>query len=222
MYIDTHLHENKYSFDSLQSLEEVIKTAKSRKLDGICVTNHDNSTLAKELGWFSMMDGLKIIVGNEVYTQEGDILYFGKMEIPNRRIPFKELLEMTEGTPRAFIAAHPYRCNNRGMKDHMREFKDKLTAIEGFNGNTSIEENMIAVREAIRLGIPISGAGDSHWVERVGKYATKFEKQINSYQDFLEELNAGNFKAVKYINGIYVDALETNYHESDIKEKQIV
>ena len=43
------------------------------------------------------------------------------------------------------------------MKDRMRDFTKDLTAIEGFNGNTSIEENMIAVREAIKLGIPISG-----------------------------------------------------------------
>nr|WP_300004996.1 PHP domain-containing protein [Tissierella sp.] len=211
MLIDTHLHEDKYSFDSKQSLEDVIGAAKSKGLDGICVTNHDNSDLAKELGWFSIIDGLKIIVGSEVYTKEGDILYFGRMEIPNRRIPFKELLEMTQGTDRAFIAAHPYRCNNRGMKDHMRDFAADLTAIEGFNGNTSIEENMIAVGEAINLGIPISGGGDSHWTGRVGKYATKFDKAIESYDSFIKELNAGRFTAAKYLEGRYVQALDINY-----------
>ena len=215
MLIDTHLHEDKYSFDSKQSLEDVIATAKSRGLDGICVTNHDNSDLAKDLGWFSIVDGLKIIVGNEVYTQEGDILYFGKMQIPNRRIPFKELLEMTEGSPRAFIAAHPYRCNNRGMKDKMRDFANDLTAIEGFNGNTSVEENMIAVKEAINLGLPISGAGDSHWVGRVGKYATKFDKEINTYDSFLRELNAGRFSAVTYANGRYEKSLDIDYFEQE-------
>lgn len=213
MLIDTHLHEDKYSFDSKQSLEDVIATAKSKGLDGICVTNHDNSDLAKELGWFSIVDGLKIIVGSEVYTEEGDILYFGRMEIPNRRIPFRELLDMTKGTDRAFIAAHPYRCNNRGMKDHMRDFAGDLTAIEGFNGNTSIEENMIAVREAIDLGVPISGGGDSHWTGRIGKYATKFDKAIKSYDSFIEELKAGRFTAVKHLEGRYIQALNLNYYQ---------
>ena len=203
MYIDTHLHESKYSSDSHQSLEEVIKMAKARKLDAICVTNHDNSDLAKEIGWFSVVDGVKIIVGNEVYTKEGDILFFGKMDIPNRRIPFQQLIEMTKDIPRGFIAAHPYRCNNRGMKDTMAEFAGDLSSIEGFNGSTSIEENMMAVREAIRLGVPINGAGDSHVVGQVGVYATEFDKEINSYEEFIEQLNLGRFKAVKYTNGKY-------------------
>ncbi|HHX61673.1 MAG TPA: PHP domain-containing protein [Epulopiscium sp.] len=203
MYIDTHLHESKYSPDSHQSLEEVIKMAKARKLDAVCVTNHDNSDLAKEIGWFSVIDGVKVIVGNEVYTKEGDILFFGKMDIPNRRIPFQELIEMTKDIPRGFIAAHPYRCNNRGMKDAMAEFAGDLSSIEGFNGSTSIEENMMAVREAIRLGVPINGAGDSHVVEQVGVYATEFDKEINSYEEFIEQLNLGRFKAVKYTNGKY-------------------
>ena len=181
--------------------------------DGICVTNHDNSDLAKELGWFSIADGIKIIVGNEVYTREGDVLFFGKMDIPNRRIPFEELLEMTKDIPRAFIAAHPYRCNNRGMKDEMAKFTKNLSAIEGFNGNTCLEENMMAVREAIRLGVPINGAGDSHWIERVGKYATKFEKAINSYDEFIEQLNSRRFEAVRYIDGKYEGLLDFNYYE---------
>ena len=197
MYIDTHLHESKYSPDSHQSLEAAIKMAKSRGLGGICVTNHDNSDLAKEIGW------IKVIVGNEVYTKEGDILFFGQMDIPNCRIPFQELLHMTEGIPRSFIAAHPYRCNNRGMKDAMAGFARNLSSIEGFNGSTSMEENMIAVREAMRLGLPVNGAGDSHVVGQVGVYATQFEEEINSYQGFIKALNAGRFKAVRYNNGQY-------------------
>lgn len=208
MYIDTHLHESKYSPDSHQCLEEAIQMAKARKLDGICVTDHDNSDLAKDIGWFSIIDGIKIIVGNEIYTKEGDILFFGKMDIPNCRIPFKELLEMTKDIPRGFIAAHPYRCNNRGMKDTMAEFACDLSSIEGFNGSTSMEENMMAVREAIRLGLPINGAGDSHVIDNVGIYATKFDNEINSYEEFIEQLNLGKFKAVIYKNGKYEDALE--------------
>lgn len=211
MYIDTHLHESKYSFDSHQTLEEAIKMAKARKLHGICVTNHDNSDLAKEIGWFSIIDGIRVIVGNEVYTKEGDILFFGKMDIPNRRIPFQELLDMTKDIPRGFIAAHPYRCNNRGMKNSMADFKEYLSSIEGFNGSTSIEENMIAVREAMRLDLPISGAGDSHLVERLGVYATKFHRNINSYEEFIKELNSGRFRPVEYKNEKYEDALDLYY-----------
>ena len=222
MYIDTHLHESKYSFDSHQSLEDAIKMAKARKIDGICVTNHDNSGLAKEIGWFSIIDGIRVIVGTEVYTKEGDILFFGKMDIPNCRIPFGELIDMTKDIPRGFIAAHPYRCNNRGLKNSMADFSDYLSSIEGWNGSTSVEENMMAVREAMRLGIPINGAGDSHVAEKVGVYATKFDKEINSYEEFIEQLNLGRFKAVKYKNGKYENALDLGYYNQDLKYKSIL
>ena len=215
MYIDTHLHESKHSFDANQSLEEAIKMAKARKLDGICVTNHDNSNLAKEIGWFSIIDGIKVIVGSEVYTKEGDILFFGKMDIANRRMPFEELIQITENIPRAFIAAHPYRSNNRGLKDSMAKFSDHLSAIEGWNGSTSIEENMMAVREAMRLGIGINGAGDSHVKEQVGVYATKFDKEINSYEEFIEELKLGRFQAVKHKNGRYENILDLGYYDQE-------
>lgn len=213
MYIDTHLHESKYSFDSNQSLEEAIKIAKSRKLDAICVTNHDNSDLAKEIGWFSIIDGIRVIVGSEVYTKEGDILFFGKMDVPNCRIPFKQLIEMTKNISRGFIAAHPYRSNNRGLKNLMKDYAKYLSSIEGFNGSTCMEENMMAVRDAIRLGIPINGAGDSHVQEKVGVYATKFEGDINSYEEFIKELNLGRFRAVEYINGKYEDTLDLYYYK---------
>lgn len=208
MYIDTHLHESKYSFDAHQSLEEAIKAAKARKLDGICVTNHDNSDLAKDIGWFSIIDGIRVFVGNEVYTKEGDILFFGKKQVPNCRISFQELIELTKDVQRGFIAAHPYRCNNRGMRDSMADYAEYLSSIEGFNGSTSIEENLIAVREAVRLGVPVDGAGDSHVTNQVGVYATEFDKDINSYEEFIEELNSGRFKAVEYRDGKYEDALK--------------
>lgn len=215
MYIDTHLHESKYSFDAHQSLEEAIKMAKIRKLDGICVTNHDNSELAKDIGWFSIIDGIKVIVGNEVFTKEGDILFFGKMDIPNRRIPFQELIAMTKNIPRGFIAAHPYRSNNRGLEDSIADFLGHISAVEAWNGSTSIEENMMAVREARRLGIPINGAGDSHVKDRVGVYATKFHRKINSYEEFIEQLNLGNFKAVEYKNGKYKNTLDYTYYNQE-------
>ncbi len=208
MYIDTHLHEKKYSFDSHQSLEEAIKMAKKRKLDGICVTNHDNSDLAKDIGWFSIIDGIKVIVGNEVFTEEGDILFFGKKDIPNKRIPFEELIEMTKDIPRGFIAAHPYRSNNRGLENSLADFANYLSAIEGWNGSTSVKENMMAVRQAKKLGIPVNGAGDSHVKDKVGVYATKFYREINSYEEFIKELNLGSFKAVEYKNGKYIDTLD--------------
>ncbi|NMB33222.1 MAG: histidinol-phosphatase, partial [Clostridium sp.] len=50
MIIDTHVHESKYSFDSILDLETSIRLAKLIGLDGICITNHENNHLRDEIG----------------------------------------------------------------------------------------------------------------------------------------------------------------------------
>ena len=40
MIFELHIH-SKYSFDSLMSLESIIKEAKLRGLDGIAITDHN-------------------------------------------------------------------------------------------------------------------------------------------------------------------------------------
>ena len=62
--------------------------------------------------------------------------------------------------------------------------------------------------------------GDSHWVGRVEKYATNFEKEINSYEQFIEELNKGRFSLVRYKDGKYREVLDTNYSEVEREGKQ--
>ena len=42
MKVDLHLHDNKYSTDSHISIEEIVREAKRKGLDGIALTNHEN------------------------------------------------------------------------------------------------------------------------------------------------------------------------------------
>ena len=39
--LDLHIH-SKYSFDSLLSVEKIIKTAEKKKLDGIAICDHNS------------------------------------------------------------------------------------------------------------------------------------------------------------------------------------
>ncbi|MFW5647814.1 MAG: PHP domain-containing protein, partial [Candidatus Alkaliphilus sp. MAG34] len=81
MIIDTHIHESKYSFDSILDLETSIKLARLIGLDGICITNHENNHLRDEIGDSARINGVLVIVGSEILTHEGDILTFGLKDI---------------------------------------------------------------------------------------------------------------------------------------------
>lgn len=220
MIFDTHIHENKYSFDSFIDFEKSIVKAKEMGLDGICITNHDNNTLREEIGDFTVIDGLTVIVGAEILTHQGDILVFGLDDIPEEMLDAEELLKLVKLNNGAAIAAHPYRNNNRGLENNLYKVANLLDGIESFNGSTSSHHNLFSYAVATELGIPSFGASDAHETDRIGKYATKFHENIRSYRDFIEAIKSKSLHPVMYKNGRYLD-FDYSYEELLIKEKAI-
>lgn len=193
MIIDTHLHESKYSSDSFLSLTDAVKRAKKIGLDGICVTNHDNDTLKNEIGSSSKIDDLLVIVGAEILTYQGDILVFGVNNLPSEMVNAEDLLSIVKKDGGVAICAHPFRNNNRGLGEYMRKVKDDIHAIESFNASTLPHHNLYSYALATELGIPSTGAGDSHVEKQVGKYATHFSSSIRDEIDFIEAIKSGEF-----------------------------
>ncbi|MFA5577348.1 MAG: PHP domain-containing protein [Tissierellaceae bacterium] len=193
MKIDCHIHEDKYSSDSKLDLYEAIKEAKNLGLDGICITNHDNNLLNKEIGNSAVIDGVLVIVGAEILTFEGDILTFGLKKIPDKMIKAEELLGLVKDSEGVAIAAHPFRDNNRGIEDNMIRLSHLLSAVEAFNGSTKYEHNMQAFNLANELKLPTIGASDAHSLDRVGIFATQFKSSIRDDLDFIEAIKSGDY-----------------------------
>ena len=197
MIIDLHFHTQKYSSCSRIPLEQGIKRASSLGLDAICITEHDvfhNYTNVAEL---ERKYGIKIFSGVEMYTYEGDILCFGLERIPEKRIHAEELVTSLFESKGATIAAHPFRDNDRGVKDLICSLS-KLTAVEAWNGNTSQKNNLCALDLARHCKIPVTGASDSHRIEKIGCFATKFIASISSEEELIDALRSGEYQPVIY------------------------
>lgn len=200
MFIDTHIHESKYSLDSHVSLREIVDQARSMGLDGVCITDHDDNQIKDEARKMSQELGYLIIPGIEILTLEGDIVVFGVDDLPNEQLHAIELLDYIHSNGGVGISAHPFRNNNRGLGEHIR-LVEKLSGVEGFNGSTDLESNLKACRLAQELGIPLFGASDAHLQNRVGKFATYFEETISSEEDFIQAIKAGAVRPAIYENG---------------------
>ncbi|WP_142412844.1 PHP domain-containing protein [Hathewaya massiliensis] len=203
MLIDTHLHESKYSPDSFISLDEAIATAKEIGLQGICITDHESNELRREIAPSFKKDGILVIVGAEFLTFEGDILVFGLENLPDKKIHAKELLEEVQKVGGVAISAHPYRNNNRGLGDNIRNVHNLLSGVEVFNGSTSPHANLYAYALATELNLGCFGAGDAHVTEKIGSYATLFNGNIRDEKDFIEAVKTGNFCPVKRKNNTF-------------------
>lgn len=194
MIFDMHMHQNKHSSDSKMDIYEGIEYAKSIGLDGICITDHDDLGLRPLAEKLSEESGIKIIVGVEIYTLDGDLLCYGIDEMPEERLSAQDTIDFVNERGGACIAAHPYRHNRRGLEETLFEVEG-LSAIEGYNGRTKKADNLRAVMTANSMNLPITGGSDAHTVEEIGGFVTVFDRAIESEKDFIQELKAGNFSA---------------------------
>ncbi len=212
MLIDLHSHELRYSGDSHQSLDAMTRQAAQLGIDGICVTDHDTQDLARELGWESMQNGVRVFVGCEVFTYEGDILVFGAKTLPTRRVLLSHLYDVVRAQKGAMIAAHPYRHNERGIRDGIIRHSHMLTAVEAYNGSTRDQDNEHAHRMAAQMGLPVVGAGDSHHTGAIGRYVTRFSQPVDTLQDLVKALHRGHYRPMRLT--------ETGYQEIHLPETE--
>ena len=171
-------------------MEEGIKRAKALGLNGVCITDHDVFACRESAEKLQEKYGIIVIVGTEIYTKEGDLLCFGLDEVPDQQVSAQHMIDRINQLGGACIAAHPFRNNNRGMGEVLRQLTG-LHAIESLNGNTSREDNERAEHIADELGIPCTGGSDAHSLERIGVYATRFFVKIENESNLIDAIRSG-------------------------------
>lgn len=161
MFIDLHMHEKRYSKDSFLTLEEIVKIAKQKGLDAVCITDHDSMGLRQYAEEYSKKTGFPIFVGVEYYSAQGDILAFGIDHFPTEKIDAQTFIDSVHAQGGVVIAAHPFRHNRRGLEKNLDTLKN-VDAIEILNGSTLPDATMMAVQYARKYGFGVTGGSDCH------------------------------------------------------------
>ena len=212
MLIDTHMHELTYSKDSFLKLDQIVRIAKDRGLGGICITDHDSMGLKEYAAEYSSQTGFPIFVGIEFFSLQGDIVAFGIEDYPKERIPAQDFIDLVKGQGGVCFAAHPFRNNNRGLEEHLREVRG-LDGLEVLNGSTSMDACRRAAEFALELGLFTMGSSDCHVPEKVGVCATSFPEEVHTMQEFLSVFKKGEMKPALYDG--------RSYHTLDIRNRSI-
>jgi predicted metal-dependent phosphoesterase TrpH len=203
MFIDTHMHCIEGSDDSFIKISEIVKTAKTMGLNGICITDHDNNRVKEYAVQYGKKHDFKIFVGAEILTHEGDILVFGLDDIPTEKLYAQELIDLVNSKGGVTIAAHPFRENNRGCGKYLKELRG-LTAIETFNGSTKAYNNLYAFASAMELNLAATAASDCHTPETIGRYCTKFLDNIETEKDLIDAIKGKRVVPAVYRDGKYM------------------
>ncbi|MFW9922061.1 MAG: PHP-associated domain-containing protein [Candidatus Thorarchaeota archaeon] len=186
--IDTHIHTNLSPCASI-TLEETLNGLIDR-VDAIIVTDHDLVQNIPKNFLDSIKSKYEINIlqpALEISTAQGHILGYGISSAPSFYLDAKEVIEIIHNEGGIAVAAHPFAL--LGLDELI--FSLEIDAIE-INGSRSSRINQMAKEAAEVIGLPLIGGSDSHTSYHVGTCVTKFQKEIKTMSDFIEEVKKGN------------------------------
>jgi len=186
MKIDLHCHTF-FSKDGTSSVESIIKEGKRKGIDGVAITDHDNTNAWEEAIFWGKKLEFEIILGEEITTSEGDILglFMTKNVDGKGKAPRYAIKQIKEQNGLAFFA-HPFHMLE-GFKKPLERYTDIIDGIEVFNGRRPLDRgDKLANRFAEKQGLIKIGGSDSHYFKTVGNVYT--ECKSNNLIEFREQL----------------------------------
>jgi len=205
--VDLHIHTFPASQCSSSSADDMLGEAVSIGLDAVCITDHNTVWKPADIKALRDRHGIPVFRGNEITTDQGDMLVFGMHKDVQGIIKLQDLKQLVEEANGFMIAAHPFRgflifnTNEIGLtveKAMQRPALQMVHALEVLNGKVTERENLFAGKVADGLNMSATGGSDAHDVLGVGKYATSFEAPIANERELVEALKNGVYAPCRF------------------------
>ena len=192
MLIDLHCHTKVHSACSALTPEALVRAARARGLDGVCITEHDALWPLAEIERVAAEMEFVVLRGMEVTTEVGHVLVFGMPHSDPAMATLAELHRMVRAEGGLMYLAHPSR---RYGSLPPADLASVFDSVEVHNGTESMLQNDNAALLANGLALPGIGGSDSHAVREVGVCATEFSDDVRTESAFLQALRAGRYAA---------------------------
>lgn len=205
--LDLHTHTYPASPCSSAAVDNIIEEAKRIGLDGICLTDHNFVWNLKKVEDLRQKHGFLVLRGNEITTDQGDMIIFGLEKDIQGVIKLQDLRQEVLRAGGFMIVAHPFRgflvfgvgqlglTPEKAMERPLFRFVD---AVEILNSKVTEKENNFAAKVAARLQMPVTGGSDAHDISEVGIYATQFSDTIKDEKQLVRALKSGNYSPITF------------------------
>jgi predicted metal-dependent phosphoesterase TrpH len=166
--VDCHLH-TVASGDSVLTVEELADQARQAGLDVVCVTDHNVTHAAVAAAERDL--GVRVIVGEEVRTPDGDVIGLFLTERIPYVLPVAEVVGLVRGQGGLVYAPHPFDLGRSSLGRVLPGLcaAGSVDVIEVFNAKVADQAlNDEAARLAARFGLPGGAGSDAHDAPGVG------------------------------------------------------
>jgi predicted metal-dependent phosphoesterase TrpH len=191
MLIDLHCHTKVYSACSALTPDALVRAARARGVDGVCITEHDALWTLDEVARVSAAMDFPVFRGMEVTTEVGHVLVFGVSAHHPSMAQLSELQHIVRSEGALMYLAHPSRRYGTLPPEDLGAMFD---SVETQNGTEGMLQNDNAARLAASCRLPGVGGSDAHSAREVGVCATEFDGVIEDEPSFFEALRAGNYR----------------------------
>jgi predicted metal-dependent phosphoesterase TrpH len=192
MLIDLHCHTRVRSACSALTPDALVRAARARGLDGVCITEHDALWALDDIRRLAEEMEFVVVRGMEVTTEVGHVLVFGLDEHHPDMATLESLHRIVRAEHGLMYLAHPSRRYGTLPPDDLSAYFD---SVESQNGTEGMLQNDNAAQLARGLRLPGIGGSDAHSAREVGVCATDFDAAVSDEASFLAALRSGAYTA---------------------------
>lgn len=217
-YYELHMHTSDTSRCGKSPAADMVAAYKQKGFTGVVVTDHLmnvqshaepeadwNRRVEKQLaGYYAALEageklGLTVYCGWELTYQDNAEDYLTLGLSPQflydhpwlERYDIEKYRDAVHAAGGILVRAHPYRRAWYIKKPYV-EREGIADAIEVFNGgNSSQEENDMALAYAQKHNMPMTGGSDAHHVDETARGYIALEKKAESYAELCEAIRTG-------------------------------
>jgi glycosyltransferase involved in cell wall biosynthesis len=192
LFADFHVHTN-HSRDCAMQVDELLERAAEVGLDVVAITDHNEVAGGFEAREIADRYGVRVIVGEEVKTREGEVIgLFLEERIPPG-LTFAETVAEIKGQGGVVYVPHPFdRLHTVPGSALLKENLTDLDVIEVFNSRIAYPGfNEKALRFSQRHRLPGAAGSDAHVLPGLGT-ALNGIGSFTGPRDFVEALSASH------------------------------
>jgi len=188
----------------MSGIKDIVSVAKNKGMDAIAITDHSSIEGWEEAKKVSQELNFPIILGDEIYSKQGDIIgLFLKEKIQGKKKEARFVMEEIKKQGGVVIIPHAFH-GQLSFKEDLTNYLDLIDGIEVINGRRpSNGPDRKALEFAKKHNLAMTGGTDAHCAQAVGDAYTQCE--ANSLEEFKQAiLNKKTMGSGKKSNLIYI------------------